>query len=285
MIRSLKQIKNRIRSIENTKKVTHAMEMISVAKLNRIDDYLFAMRSYYSKLEEITNNFFAGSSDSSENIYLRERENKKNIYLCLITSDSGLCGVYNNGIIRLAEEFINKAGKEKISLVTVGKKGWNYFKKKGFTVANYYIGLNGRYQDKACDGISSFLINEYVSGKADEVYLAFTHHQTALVHKPLIKKFLNITGGNAQKEVFILEPDRQGIARELVPRYLTVSFRLAILEAFTSEHAARVVAMKSATDNAKELLEQLILQRNKVRQANITQEIMEIVSASEALRG
>lgn len=284
MIRSLKQIKNRIRSIENTKKVTGAMEMISVAKLNRIENVLYQIRPYFSRLESILHNFI-NSTGPYTNPFLVERSHKKKIGLCVITSDSGLCGAYNNDIIGLAEEFINERGSDRVRLIVIGKRGSNYFKKQEMDVLNSYIGLNGKYSDKIAVEIAIVLIDVFLSGEVDEVYIAYSHYKTAMVRTPVIKKILNVEMEKTSKIEYILEPDKNKILEDLLFKYIFMQIRISILEAFTSEHAARIVAMKTATDNAKELLDSLILLRNKVRQANITQEIMEIISSSEALKG
>jgi F-type H+-transporting ATPase subunit gamma len=284
MIRSLKQIKNRIRSIENTKKVTGAMEMISVAKLNRIENVLHQIRPYFSRLESILHNFI-NSTGPYSSPFLAERAHKNKIGLCIITSDSGLCGAYNNDIISLAEEFIKNRGKDKIKLITIGKRGLNYFKKQEMDILNSYIGLNGKYSDKIAGGIAIALIDVFLSGEVDEVYIAYSHYKTAMVRTPVIKKILNVEVNSRRKIEYILEPDKEKILEDLLFKYIFMQIRVSILEAFTSEHAARIVAMKTATDNAKELLDSLVLLRNKVRQANITQDIMEIISSSEALKG
>jgi F-type H+-transporting ATPase subunit gamma len=284
MARSLKQIKTRIRSIQNTEKVTHAMEMISVSKLNRIDHILNAIRPYSSRLESILNNFI-NSIQPLSNPFLEKKITSGKTCLCLITSDMGLCGVYNNNIIRLAEEFIIKSGKENIVLVAIGRKGLNFFRKRGMRILNSYIQMNGRYSQQAFEEITNNLIDIFTSGRADEIYIAYTRYINALIQKPTIEKFLNIEITAGEEFEYILEPDKERILEELIPRYLSTKKKLFLLEAFTSEHAARTVAMKTATDNANELLDKLILQRNKLRQANITQEIMEIVASSEALRG
>ncbi|MDD2679762.1 MAG: ATP synthase F1 subunit gamma [Candidatus Omnitrophica bacterium] len=284
MIQSLKTIKNRIRSIENTKKVTAAMELISVAKLNRIEKPLLALKPYVESLGEIMQKLIS-DFPQVKHAFLEERLTPERIALCVITSDSGLCGVYNNNIIRLAEEFIRRQGKEKILLVCIGKKGFNYFKKQGIEISNAYLGVNGRYSEKLCLEIYDKLKSMFISGGASQVHLAYTHFMTALIHKPGVEKFLNLERlAKAQKD-YITEPGINIILDELIPKYLYMKLKLAILESFTAEHSARTVAMKTATDNAKDLLEGLVLLRNKTRQANITQEIMEIISSSEALRG
>lgn len=284
MIQSLKTIKNRIRSIENTRKVTAAMELISVAKLNRIERPLLLLRPYVAGLEKLTQGLIAGREIPGQPFLETGRAEDKTA-LCVITSDSGLCGSYNNNIIRLAEEFIRRCGQGKVTLVCLGKKGFNYFRKKGMAIEEGFQGANGRYSEKLCQDLNSRLQEMFLSGKAAQVHVAYTHFKTALVHIPSSEKFLNIDRLSGVKKDHILEPDRQAILAELVPRYLYMKLKLWILEAFTAEHSARTMAMKTATDNAQDLLQGLVLMRNKVRQANITQEIMEIISSSEALKG
>lgn len=284
MIQSLKTIKNRIRSIENTKKVTAAMELISVAKLNRIEKPLLALRPYVTSLENIMYNLIPDSSQAKR-VFLEERPTLNKMCLCVVTSDSGLCGTYNNNIIRLSEEFIRAQGREKIILVCIGRRGFNYFKRQGIEISNNYLGINGRYSDNLCLEINERLKNLFVSGEVAQVFIAYTHFKTALIHKPMVEKFLNLGREPAAKKDYISEPDINTILDGLIPKYLYMKLKLIILESFTAEHSARTVAMKSATDNAKDLLEGLVLLRNKTRQANITQELMEIISSSEALKG
>jgi len=283
MTKSLKYIKNRIRSIENTKKVTNALQLISLTKLNSMDDVLYAARNYFLKLESVFNDFTAVVGAISSPLF-EERPDKKKICLCLITSDSGLCGMYNNNIVRRAEEFINSVGREKIELVAVGRRGFNHFKSRGVRITNTYLGLNGRYSAKVAEDITNNLLDSFLSGASDEVHIAYTHFETALICKPVIKKFLNIKIQEKPQAKYLLEPDRQRIMEEWLPRYISMSLRTILLESFTSEHAARTIAMKTATENAKELLDALVLMRNKVRQAIITQDMMEIISSSEALK-
>ena len=285
MIQSLKTIKNRIRSIDNTKKVTAAMEMISVSKLNRIEKTLFVLRPYILSLERVMLNL-VNSQEHIAHPYFDAKVGCDKLCLCVITSDGGLCGSYNNNIIRVAEEFIRGRGKDKVSLVCVGRKGFNYFRKSNLNIANSYIGLNGRFSEKASAGIIDNLVDIFVSGKAAEVYVAYTHFKTALINEPKVEKILNISPApHETKTEYIFEPDVTAILNEIAPKYISMKFKLIMMEAFTAEHSARTVAMKTATDNARDLLQGLVLLRNKVRQANITQEMLEIISSSEALKG
>ncbi|HAH19790.1 MAG: ATP synthase F1 subunit gamma [Omnitrophica WOR_2 bacterium GWF2_43_52] len=284
MSQSLKQIKNRIRSIENTRKVTSAMQMISATKLSRIDSYLSQSRPYAQRLTILLDKLLQGRT-ASGNPFLRKDEAKGKILLCVVTSDNGLCGVYNNNVIRLAEEFISRYERNKVKLVVIGKKGYAYFRNYKEAVLHTYVGLNGKYSDKVSREICKALCQAFLTAEADEVYIAYTRFKNALTNKAVVEKFLNIDCKEAQEIGYILEPNEARILEELIPEYLSAKTRLMLLESFTSEHASRLMAMRTATENAKELLTGLILLRNKVRQANITREIIEIVSAAEALKG
>jgi len=283
MAQNLRQIKNRIRSIDNTHKVTSAMEMISVTKLSRANKILSGIKPYFAKLDQIFNRLL--SSQGALVHPLLETKTESCVCLCLITSDSGLCGTYNNNVIRFAEDFINRKGKEKVKLVIVGKKGFNYFKSRQVQILNSYIGLNGKYSEKTADQISASLISIFLKNQASEVYVAYTHFERGMINKPVLMKLLNIdipaTGGGR----YILEPGIDLILNDFIVKYIYSKMRLILLGSFATEHASRAVAMKSATDNAKELSLGLILLRNKVRQAAITQDILEIISSAEALKG
>jgi len=283
MILSFRQIKTKIRGVDNIHKITHAMEMISIAKLRPTQSQLSALKHYYLKIEELLKDLLADAKGVTHPL-TEKRQNINRIALCLITSDTGLCSNYNNNIIHLAEDFINKNGREKIILVCVGRKGLNYFTKIGMQVTQHYTELNGRYSQGTADKILNALTDIFLVNQADEVYIAYTYFESATRYRPLIEKFLNIDSDRKEDLVYILEPDISAVLGELIPVYIFNKLKLIILNAFTAEHSTRVVAMSEATKNAKELLESLTLLRNKVRQASITAEIMEVVSSAEALR-
>ncbi len=284
MPQSIKQIKNRIRSVENTKKVTGAMQMISVAKLNRIEDVLFALRPYALRLENLMHNL-AGLSPGGPVGYFKKSSGSGDIALCVLTSDSGLCGAYNQNIIRAVEGFLDKNGADHVKLILIGHKGLSYFRAKPVKIINSYVGLNAKFIQSTCDKIATELMQLFLSGQVGSVYLAYTYFENSIAQKANIERLLAIEPRGGKPIEYIVEPDLESIFEDLVPQYLLVKMRLVFLEAFTSEHAARTISMKTATDNAKELLEGLLLLRNKVRQAGITQDILEITSSSEALKG
>jgi len=280
----LKQIKNRIRSIQNTEKVTSAMQMISLAKLNRITKALYALKPYCNKLDSVLNNL-SGAVENSNNDFLKPAAKKDKFVLCVIASDNGLCGLYNQNILRLSEEFIKKNGKDKVRLIIVGKKALNYFKNKNVAILHTYLGLNGKYDSIISDEITGILKHLFLSKHADEVYVAYTYFKSGIAQAAVVDRLLNIELKPVGLPIeYISEPRPEIIMERLISTYIIMKMRLVFLQAFVSEHAARSMAMRSATDNAKDLLKGLVLLRNKVRQANITQEITEIISSAEALR-
>lgn len=284
MLQSLRTVKSRIRSVQSIKKMTQAMEMVSSAKLRSLEKELFALRRYYQQIERLLNNLLASATEA-RNPLLQPRPNKQNILLCLITSDTGLCGNYNSAIIHKAEEFIRSNSNRNISLLSVGKKGLNRFKKNGIAIAGAYTDLYGHYSGETADKIAKDIMVLFVSGKIDEAYVCYTNFVSVSRNKPVVEKFLNLERGNGEEIEYLTEPDMGQIIDEIIPLYLTSKIRNFLLGSFTAEQSIRVMAMHEATDNAGELLDGLVLQRNKMRQALITGELIEVVSAADAMKG
>jgi len=283
MAQSLREIKNRIRGIGNVNKVTHAMEMISIAKLRPVKNQLVPATQFSLEIEALLGDLLSCNGGISHPL-MEKRENVDKKAICLITSDTGLCGNYNYNIIHMAEDFINRFGRDKAILISVGKKGLAYFKKRGTAIAQAYTELHGRYSEEITNKILKDAVDIFLSKKTDEVYVAYTHFESGSRHKPVIEKLLNVSAAQKESTEYILEPDINAILEELLSAYLFNKMKFFILSAFTAEHSARAIAMGQATENANELLEDLTLLRNKIRQAGITKEIMEIVSSAEVLR-
>jgi F-type H+-transporting ATPase subunit gamma len=260
------------------------MQMISVAKLNRILNQLFILRPYALKLENFMYNL-SGLGEEALCGYFKKGPLQADIALCLITSDSGLCGMYNQNIIRIVQDFLGKNSSQRIKLILVGQKGLSYFKSAPVEILNSYAGLNAKFNQDLCDKLTLELSDLFLSGQVGSVYLAYTYFENSLIQKATLEQFLHIQPRVIKPVEYLAEPDLKSILEDLIPRYLKIKMQLILLEAFTSEHASRVVSMKTATDNARDLLEVLILFRNKVRQTRITQDILEITSSAEALRG
>lgn len=284
MSQSLRHIKSRIRGIESTKKLTKAMEMVSVAKLKKTEKLLGNSNLYFLKVEEFLKNILSGAFEI-DNPYLRQTKSSGRIALCVVASDTGLCGTYNQNILRAADNFLSKYEKNNIDLAVVGRKGFSYFKRKSYEIKHSFLGFNGRYSDSLSEKILNTLSSMFLSGQVDEVYLAYTKIESASRYKTVLEKFLNIDYSKDATREYIYEADKESILSSLLPMYISNKLKVVLLNAFNSEHQARAVSMGGATKNAVELLEAMILLRNKMRQANITREIMEVISSAEALKG
>lgn len=285
MAESLKAIKNRIRSIESIKKITRAMQMVSLAKLRPCENKLSALRVYLEKLRNLLGCVLAESGKMDNPFLIPALKPPKRIALCVISSDSGLCGTYNQNIFRSAENFIAGHKDFQVSIIAVGRKGFNYFKKKNFSMPLVYVEPQGNYAALMLDKMISDLTKLFLARGADEIYLAYARFVSASRQEVKIEKFLSIDYAPDLREEYILEPDAKSLLDEIIPAYISAKMKACLLEAKTSEHAARIISMSEATSNAEELLDNLILLRNKVRQAGITRELIEIISSAEALKG
>lgn len=284
-LQNLRQIKLRIKSIENTCKITRAMEMVSASKLSKIKAEFLSTKPYLAALETMIHDLVSDSPGIAKNILLQKREQIKNTTVCVITSDTGLCGVYNNNVIRQTEKFLAELNRPNVNIVAVGKEGYGYFLKKGIPIAHSYLGLYGRYSPVVSAAITKDLINMFIGHETDEVYVVYSRFNPSLRHMPVVEKLLNIESLETPRKYYIFEPSAQAILNSLLPKYTAYKMRSVISEAFTAEHSARMLAMKTATDNAHDLIEQLTLARNKARQFAITKEVLEIAASSEALKG
>ncbi|MBF0522313.1 MAG: ATP synthase F1 subunit gamma [Candidatus Omnitrophica bacterium] len=282
---SLRYIKNRIRAVEGIKKLTHAIEMVSMSKSKAVENILAGFKGFSANVDSMLDHLLS-SQESYSHPLLEKKPLITQKALCLITSDTGLCGTYNNTIIRKAEEFIKQYGKENVRLITVGKKGFSYFSRKGVSATDVFLELHGRYSKTTAGKILATLLNKFLSNDVGEVYIAYTKHISATRRTPVVEKFLNIEPSfSTKKTELILEPNFDKILDKLLLEYLSGKIKIILLNAYAAEHSARLIAMGEATTNAKELLESLILQRNKLRQSTITSQLLEIVSSAEAMKG
>ncbi len=284
MSQSLRQIKSRINSTENTKKIMRAMEMVSVSKLKKVQVPLHFSRKYFLKLDQVFRRL-ASNQENCVHPFFSKRENSSRVVLLVVTSDTGLCGTYNNRILALAAQFWGEQAQKGIQLMTIGKKGLNYFRKQGAIILKSYVDLYGRFSGELAQRIAADLYRLCAADPQLKIFFAYTQFRSALRLQPTLEKLFESdvhSGGPLQ---YIIEPSPARVWEDLIPEYIQAKIRRVLLEAFTSEHSARVIAMKQASDNAKELLEILVLLKNKLRQYSITKEVIEIISAAEALRG
>ena len=288
---NLKEIKNRITSISSTMQITSAMKMVSAAKLKRAQDAITQMRPYAEKLQEILGNLSA-TLDLSENAYSEQRE-VKNAYIIAITSNRGLCGGFNNNIIKKANALLNdEYGNYNTKLIAVGKKVNDAFKRSDVNYRPEGIGAaEDMFNDLSFERsseLAQFLMDEFEAGNVDKIVVVYNKFKNAAVQEVIAEQFLPIVV-NQEEGVsagdYIFEPSKAEIVEDLIPKSLKTQLFKALLDSHASEHGARMTAMHKATDNAGELKRSLTLEYNKARQAAITNEILEIVGGAEALNG
>jgi len=284
---NLKEIRNRISSVTSTMKITSAMKMVSAAKLKKAQDAVTAMRPYSEKLGELMSSFYEIISTSSVS-QLSEKRNIKNVLLIPICSNKGLCGAFNSNVIKKAISLKNEPNfsNAKFSFLIIGKKANDIISKTENVISNHSdIFENINYDDTASTVDS--IIELFSNGKFDHVELIYNTFKNAANQTTITEQFLPISKheGTEVLSDYIFEPSMEQIVSDLVPKSLKIQLYKAIRDSFAGEHGARMTAMHKATDNANELKSELVLTYNKARQAAITNEILEIVSGAEALKG
>ncbi len=289
---NLKEIRNRITTISSTMQITSAMKMVSAAKLKRAQDAVTQMRPYSNKLSEILSNLSA-SLDASENEFTSERE-VNNVLIVVVTSNRGLCGGFNNYVIKEALRLANSEYADKnVSVVSIGKKATDSFKRTQYFIKGSHLpkNLDDLWNDLTFDNAAPSIekiMQAYVDRHIDKVVLVYNHFKNVATQIVTTEQFLPIVKKESESNSnvdYIFEPSKAEIVTELIPKSLKTQFYSALLDSHAGEHGARMTAMHKATDNASELNKALKLEYNKARQAAITNEILEIVGGAEALNG
>jgi F-type H+-transporting ATPase subunit gamma len=284
---SLIDFRRRIRSVKNTQQITKAMKMVSAAKLRRAQEAVLAARPYSNSLRQMLANV-AGASKGSEaaqqHPLLTERAEER-VLAIVINADRGLAGAFSTNINRGAQKFLaeEKAGKT-IEIEAVGKKSRDYFRRRGFKIAGETFNLTKapKYADAAA--IGQKVAERYAKGEVDAVYLIYNEFKTVMSAKLDIMQLLPVPLPEDQDGVdYVYEQPAEALLATLLPRYVEVAIFRALLESAAAEHAARMTAMDSASSNAADVIERLTLYMNRVRQASITREIIEVVSGASAL--
>ncbi|WP_272150863.1 ATP synthase F1 subunit gamma [Tenacibaculum aiptasiae] len=282
---NLKEIRNRITSIKSTMQITSAMKMVSAAKLKKAQDAITAMRPYSSKLTELLQSLSATLDSDAGGAYSTQREVNK-VLLVVVTSNRGLCGGFNSSIVKETVNTINtKYNGVAVDLMTIGKKGNDILSKENNVIEN----RNDIFDELTFDNVALVaekLMDLYVDGSYDRIELIYNRFKNAATQIPQVEQFLPIEPVESDENVnldYIFEPSKEEIVLELIPKSLKTQLYKAIRDSFAAEHGARMTAMHKATDNAKELRDELLLTYNKARQAAITNEILEIVGGAEAL--
>ena len=290
---ALKEVRNRIKSVQSTQQITKAMKMVSAAKLRRAQDAITQMRPYAQKLQEMLSNIVS-NSDGDVNMALAAQRPVENVMIIVVTSDRGLCGGYNSNLIKLAKQVIDEKyaaqyAKGKVQILPIGKKGYENFTKNGFKVVNQYWDIFSGLSFDKVQAAAKHAMDAFANKEIDAVELIYSEFKNAATQRFVAEQFLPVAKvdkaeGQANAD-FIFEPGKDVLIAELMPKILNTQLFKATLDANASEHGARMTAMDKASDNANELLKSLKISYNRARQAAITTELTEIVSGAAALQG
>ena len=282
----MRDIKRKIQSVKSTQKITKAMKMVSAAKLRKAQEAMESARPYADKIYDVISSI--GKRVNPEiHPFLIQKDEVKTVCLVIFTSDRGLCGAFNANVIKAANKFIGEHSDKTVKLVCVGRKGYDFFRKRDNEVLDKYITFGGRvvYQD-AID-IGEKIAERFLNEEFDEVYLLFNEFKSIVYHVPKVLKLLPLSFEKGEDEVlidYLYEPKPEVLMKSIMPKFINFTIYRALLESVAGEHGARMAAMDNATRNAGELIDKLILSFNKARQASITKEILDIVNGAEALK-
>jgi F-type H+-transporting ATPase subunit gamma len=290
---ALKEVRNRIKSVQSTQQITKAMKMVSAAKLRRAQDAITQMRPYAQKLQEMLSNIVS-NGDGNVNMALAAERPAEKVMIIIVTSDRGLCGGYNSNLIKLTRQLVFEKYKAQhtkgnVSILPIGKKGYEHFTKSGFKVVDKYWDIfTGLSFDKV-QTAAKYAMEAFANKEVDVVELVFSEFKNAATQQFIAEQFLPVSkvakkAGEANAD-FIFEPGKDVLIAELMPKILNTQLFKAVLDGNASEHGARMTAMDKASDNANELLKTLKISYNRARQAAITTELTEIVSGAAALNG
>lgn len=290
---ALKEVRNRIKSVQSTQQITKAMKMVSAAKLRRAQDAITQMRPYAQKLQEMLGNIVS-STDGNVSMDLAAERPVEKVMIIVVTSDRGLCGGYNSNLIKLAkqtirEKYQSQFSKGNVQILPIGKKGFEHFSKNGYKVIDTYWDIfTGLSFDKV-QAAARYAMNAFAAKEVDAIEIIYSEFKNAATQRFIAEQFLPVqkvtATGSKKKADFIFEPSQEVLIAELMPKILNTQLYKAVLDGNASEHGARMTAMDKASDNANELLKTLKISYNRARQAAITTELTEIVSGAAALQG
>lgn len=282
---SLREIRKKLNSVKNIQKITQAMEMVAASRLKRAQAKAEISRPYALKLKEMLDHLNASTTDFVHP--LLKQKDVKRMGLIVVAADRGLCGGYNQTVFSQAEKFLKQHSEKEVELILIGKKAVDYFARrkwpKGLSIPHW----GGKITFHEVETFTQEIIQQYLNGKYDEVWLIYTHYINIAARKVVTTKFLNIEMDTVEKSLsrgFTFEPSAEEILAKLLPHYSVTKIQSALNEAYASELSARIFSMKAATKNAEEMIEKLTLVRNKIRQAGITRELIEITTCVENLK-
>jgi F-type H+-transporting ATPase subunit gamma len=284
---TLRDIRRRIRSVESTQKITRAMKMVAAAKLRRAQERILSARPYAVKMAELLSSLVARAEGEAHPLLVRRPAARKR--LVIITADKGLCGAFNSNILRGSLAFLREQGETNVTLVVVGKKARDFYRRRPWEVKSEMLGFFDRLAYSHAQELAGGLMQEYLGGEVDEVHLIYNEFRSVAVQRVKREQLLPIepaaAGGPGEGGGdYIYEPSPEAILAALLPRHVTTQVYRALMESVAGEYGARMTAMEAATKNAKEMIGVLTIQYNKARQERITKELLDIVGGAEALR-
>jgi len=283
---TLRDIRRRIRSVQSTQKITRAMKLVAAAKLRRAQERITEARPYALKMAELLASLVTRAGDDAHPLLARRTTGRKR--LVIITADKGLCGAFNSNILRASLAFLREQGQTDITLVVVGKKARDFYRRRQWDVKAEMLGFFDQLAYGHAQELAGQLISSYLAQDVDEVHLLYNEFRSVAVQRVKREQLLPIAAeaaadGQGATGDYIYEPSPEGILAALLPRHVTTQVFRALMESVAGEHGARMTAMESATKNAKEMIDVLTIQYNKARQERITKELLDIVGGAEAL--
>jgi len=285
---TLRDIRRRIRSVESTQKITRAMKLVAAAKLRRAQERILAARPYAVKMAELLGGLVSRAEGEAHPLLVRRPPARRR--LVIVTADKGLCGAFNSNILRASLAFLRERGDTSVTLVVVGKKARDFYRRRPWEIKSEMLGFFDRLAYSHAQELAGGLMQEYLSGEVDEVHLVYNEFRSVAVQRVKREQLLPIeaaagAGGSAEAAGdYIYEPSPEAILAALLPRHVTTQVYRALMESVAGEYGARMTAMEAATKNAKEMIGVLTIQYNKARQERITKELLDIVGGAEALR-
>jgi F-type H+-transporting ATPase subunit gamma len=292
---NLKAIRIRISSVKSTRQITSAMKMVAAAKLRKAQDKIVRLRPYANKLHEILIGLTQSLSDSEDDNIFGRKSAPEKVLIIVITSNRGLCGGFNSNVIKetrriVAEKYQQQNKSGNLWFVAIGKKGFDFLRKQKANILEEDNHVYNALTFENVAVIAGRVMDAFTEGKFDKVEIIYNQFKNAAVQNLTVEEFLPVetseeVAEHGQSFDYIYEPTREEIVQELIPKSLKIQFYKAVLDSFVAEHGARMTAMHKATDNATQLIKELTLQYNKARQASITNQILEVVSGAEALKG
>jgi F-type H+-transporting ATPase subunit gamma len=284
---TLRDIRRRIRSVQSTQKITRAMKLVAAAKLRRAQERILAARPYANKMSELLANLVSGADTGHPLLEQREGPRRQ---IVIITADRGLAGAFNSNILRRAVEFIRESNTAEVTLVVVGRKARDFFRRRPYTIKRDMIGFWDRLAYSHATELADAFMQQYLDGEVDEVHLLYNEFRSVALQRPVRQQLLPIpktaeseADGEAPVD-YIYEPGPEAILNDLLPRHVRMQVFRALMESLAGEYGARMTAMEAATKNAKEMIDVLTIQYNKARQEKITKELLDIVGGAEALK-